>query len=258
MGFPESFLITCQRCGRSAPKRGTYQKYCVQCSEDASAERQRHWARDNPPKDGARLASLQTRTTNLRQRNIDAGLKISAESAENIGVCLSRPIGGKQIRISVPFSYAASKNAIYSLAKGGGHVFKRKASNAHRAEITARIRDAFEGEKIYQNKVWLDIFVQKPNHRGDAVNVVDLVCDAVKDALGIDDRWFSIRRLDWQITKTEPQLIIGIMQEDQYDAQSCHLCGRILALEMFSKAKHCRLGVGRECKDCRTVQKGAA
>lgn len=101
------------------------------------------------------------------------------------------------------------------------------------------------------NKVWIDILVQKPDHRGDAVNVIDLVCDALKDALPVDDRWFCIRRLDWEIAKENPRLFIGIGQASDQDCQICSYCGQIKELEAFNRSRSRPLGVGRECKDCR-------
>lgn len=156
------------------------------------------------------------------------------------------------LRVMVPFSYATSKNHIYAL-RNQGHLFLRKESRAKRQEITLTICDGLSDRKVAHNKLWIDILVQKPNHRGDAINVVDLVCDAVKDAVPVDDRWFCIRRLDWEIVKEEPQLIIGIGQETNDDAQVCSYCGQIKLLSEFNKDKGNPLGVGRECRECRRV-----
>lgn len=154
------------------------------------------------------------------------------------------------LRLMVPFSYATSKNHIYA-KRATGHVYLRRESRSKRSEITAAIREGLGDRKVAHNKVWIEILVQKPNHYGDAINVVDLVCDAVKDAVPVDDRWFCIRRLDWQIVKEDPQLVIGIGQETTDDAQVCSYCGQIKPLDAFNKSKHHPLGVGRECRECR-------
>lgn len=154
------------------------------------------------------------------------------------------------LRVKVPFTYAASKNHIYA-RRASGHVFLRTESRAKRTEISASIRDGLRGRKVAHNKVWIDILVQKPNHYGDAINVIDLVCDAIKDAIPVDDRWFCIRRLDWEIVKDDPQLIIGIGQATKEDAQVCSYCGQIKPLDAFTRDKGRPLGVGRECRDCR-------
>lgn len=123
-----------------------------------------------------------------------------------------------------------------------------------RDELTLRIRSAFSGKKVAHNKVWIAIFAQKPNHRGDAVNLIDLVCDAIKDAIGIDDRWFCLRQVDWQITKKEPEIYVEIGQTSDVDSQPCSSCGRILSLDKFNKRKSNKLGVDRNCRECRTVR----
>lgn len=105
-----------------------------------------------------------------------------------------------------------------------------------------------------QNRVWLDILVQKPNQRGDAVNFVDLICDAAKSAIGIDDRWFSIRRLDWQIVKDDPKIYIGIGQEDVPAVQACSSCGRLLPFSEFHKNTRLQNGVSRNCKECSSAR----
>ena len=120
-----------------------------------------------------------------------------------------------------------------------------------REQITTELKVALAGRRIAHNKVWIDILVQKPNHKGDAVNVIDLVCDAVKDALPVDDRWFCIRRLDWEICKGDGQLILGVGQDSDTDCQVCSYCGRIKPFTEFNAARHQPLGIGRECKECR-------
>jgi hypothetical protein len=83
------------------------------------------------------------------------------------------------------------------------------------------------------------------------VNVVDLVCDAVKDATGLDDRWYSIRCVDWQIVKVDPMLFVGLGQEDVGDAQACSTCGRLLGFDAFGKKSGTPNGIERVCRECR-------
>lgn len=155
-----------------------------------------------------------------------------------------------QVRFSVPFSYAASKNHIYAL-RARGHVHLRQESRDLKALITARTRDAIGDIPVVHNKVWIDILVQKSNHKGDAINVVDLVCDGIKKALPVDDRWYSLRSLDWEIVREGGCIFIAIGQEDVGDAQVCSYCGQILSFDHFQKSKGRHLGIGRECRSCR-------
>lgn len=155
-----------------------------------------------------------------------------------------------QVSIAVAFSYAASKNHIYAM-RNRGHVALRRESRAIRDEVTIRLRAALAGRRVAHNKLWIDILVQKPDHRGDAVNVVDLVCDAIKAAVPVDDRWFCLRRVDWEIVKDDPRMYLGIGQETEQDCQVCSHCGQIRPFEDFTKRKHSRLGIDRVCRTCR-------
>jgi hypothetical protein len=155
-------------------------------------------------------------------------------------------------RFSIPFSYAASKNHIYAM-RYAGHVALRRESREFRQRIIDAATQIRQRQRLVQAKVWIDLLIQKPNHKGDAVNVLDLVCDGLKAGLGIDDRWFCIRRLDWQIIKHDPKLIIGVGQVDAEDQSVCSHCGRILGLERFHRNRHHPLGIGRACKDCRST-----
>jgi hypothetical protein len=153
------------------------------------------------------------------------------------------------IRLAVPFQYSLSKNHMFTTTRFG-HVALRKESRGIRDEITQLLREAMRKREIKNNKLWIDILVQKPNHKGDAINVLDLVCDAIKDATGVDDRWYSIRRLDWQIVKTNPMMFIGIGQELCVGSIACSSCGEILPLNQFNKNKASKVGVTRNCREC--------
>jgi hypothetical protein len=156
------------------------------------------------------------------------------------------------IRVSVPFSYAASKNHIWT-QRQRDPVARRADSRAFRANLTAVLKAAVGDRRIAQNKLWIDIKAQKPNHKGDAVNMVDLVCDAVKDATKLDDRWYSLRMVDWEIVKGEPLLFVGIGQESDDDLQVCSSCGIAQLLAEFAKNRSNRAGVARVCHGCRRV-----
>ena len=153
------------------------------------------------------------------------------------------------MRFSIPFDYAISKNHIWAATKRG-HVYLRQEHRAYRDSVILLTRDILKNQEIKNNRVWLDILVQKPDHRGDAINVLDGVCDALKEAIGLDDRWFCIRRLDWEVVKQDPQLYIGIGQERVEDCQICSYCGRLLPFTDFSKNKNTRNGVARACREC--------
>lgn len=241
--------IRCTDCGVEAPMRAASQKYCPPCSTQRDLERKRLWFREHPP--SPEQAARNTRHGRERKEwSKEAGREVNRTTARSIAWCHKPPDLQWLVRIAVPFSFAVSKNHLYTKRRTG-HVALRREAKAKRTEITFALRRALSRRRVVHNKLWIDLLVQKPGHKGDAVNVIDLVCDAVKDAVPMDDNWFSIRRLDWEIVKEQPQLYIGVGQDADWDGQVCSYCGQIKELHEFNKAKHNHLGVGRECKDCR-------
>lgn len=237
--------VPCKRCGVAAPKRSAVQKYCLPCSEAADLERKK-------------LHHIKRGKARLKEeRSKLHGIGAELNSPHILDLETSKPLMPEMAwysRVSVDFSWSGSKNHIFANT-ARGHVFMRAESSAFRAEITAALREATRDVTVRQNKLWLDMFVQKPSHRGDAANFVDLVCDAAKDAIGLDDRWFSLRSVDWQIVKTDPKLFIGVGQEAGEDVRVCSSCGRLLTPDNFQRARNLPLGVGRNCRDCLSAGK---
>lgn len=246
-------IIICESCKKETPKRANGpQKYCVECSAKKDQERKNKWNRANlrPENENREYKAKRRILSNKKGLEINRGLRRSISAIDDEEVDLNRIV-----RVVVPFDYGFSKNSIYGTGKGG-HVFLRKEHRRLRDLLTYKIKLGSSGEEWYEDKVWLDIFVEKPNHQGDAVNVVDAVCDAVKEAIGVDDNWFSIRKLDWQIVKEDPRLVVGIGQSSTSHKRVCSYCGRILTLDHFNKNKSDKkLGVARECKECRNAKR---
>lgn len=244
-------LITCELCGVAAERTGTKQSYCKECSEKRDLERKRLWARDN----GQTPNPETVRRRNVARRELAKEVAKSAQDgfAEDVAWDASGVVDLLWfVRVSVPFTYNISKNAIYSMTRRG-HVFLRKNHHGARNAIALAIKQALKGRRIVQNKVWIDLYVQKPNHKGDAINVVDAVCDAIKVVAGIDDRWFCIRRLDWQVAKHEPKIFIGVGQNSEIDSQVCSVCGAIKPFSEFGRRTHNKNGIARECNQCRAA-----
>lgn len=247
--------IVCAQCGETATRTGPVQKYCASCSTLRDSERKRKWARKNPQPN-----SYTSKMSSARKE-----LVVEAGKARSLGASIlwSAEIEAPQLiwttRICVPFTYAASKNHIYSFDYKG-HLNKRSESSEMRKAIADALRDSIARSKteVVQNKLYLDILVEKPNHRGDAMNVVDLVSDAVQDATSLDDRWYCIRRLNWSVNKNNPRLYVGIGQSSEENMQVCSHCGHILPFDHFNKAKHNKNGIGRACKTCRRVGRESA
>jgi hypothetical protein len=244
---PRSFI--CEECGKPAARTAPVQRYCPGCSARRDLERKRLWARSNPPGEESRSRAV-ARLKRLRSHVVEAGAAESA--AQRRGITWEAEPGPDLlwlVRARVPFTYAVSKNHIYTM-RAAGHVALRREARQSRSAIAVAVRRALGDQRVARNKLWLDILVQKPDHRGDAVNVIDLVCDAVKDGIGLDDRWFCIRRLDWEIVKRDPELVIGIGQDSDVDCQICSHCGRAKPLDAFNRRSGSPQGVGRACRDC--------
>lgn len=228
--------IICADCGGGAPRTGPNQRYCAPCSTARSELR-------------AKVAEdAHARMPRIHKPESEA---LSVAAATSIGDVIG-PINLLWlVRISVPFNWAVSKNHQHALDRRG-HLFLRKESQTYRELIGYTMKQALAGRRIAHNKVWLDFFVQKPNNRGDAINVVDSLSDALKPVLGVDDRWYAIRRLDWEIVKKDPKIFIGVGQTSDEDVQACSFCGRILSLESFTRRAGNILGRDRACKICKS------
>lgn len=186
------------------------------------------------------------------------GLATSKDNAKSIGD-VAAIAGGElnldwSVWVTVPFSYVASKNSLY--ARNTTHVRNpialRRAARAYRDNIGFAIKSAMRGRSVKNNKLWISLYVEKPHNRGDAINVIDLVCDAIKLAVPVDDRWYCIKRLDWSVNKFDPRLFIGLAQEvGVEDSKTCQLCGEIIPLTDFTKNRDSPTGRGGICPPCR-------
>ena len=232
----------CKLCGLQFQSRNPRQFYCEPCSESQDLKRKR-------------LTTSKSHTVRRRDERRDVGRKISATEARSLADPRHQPVFCWYVKVCVPFSWSASKNAIYSL-QAKGHVALRRESRNYRDALTLVLKSALRDRKIVQNKLWIDIFVEKASHRGDAVNMVDTVCDAVKVAANLDDRWFCIRQLDWSINKDDPQLIVGVGQEKIEASQACSYCGRIQPFANFGSNKNNKDGHSRICRDCSKKPRG--
>lgn len=245
-------VIACMLCGAAVANATRVQKYCAACSEVKSTERRRKWASTNRSPETPEQV-LRSKRAHLADRDgiMERGALISQAEAQGAAwLDTSKPNIINTLQVVFPFSYKLSKNRILSQTHHGGHVFLRKESRANRDALILLIKASAQSSRLafHQGKVWIDILVQKPDHNGDAVNVIDLVCDAIKEAIGVDDRWFSIRRLDWQIVKMDPQIYIGIGQEITEPHRICSACGQARTFEHFRGMRRICFGCGRKPK----------
>lgn len=146
---------------------------------------------------------------------------------------------GLLLRIEVAFNEALLKNHAHTLAR---HL-TLEARQARQAVVDAvrLARSRGPARRWPERKTWLEVQAWKPSHRTDAINLLDGLADAIKEALGIDDRWFAVRRLDWSLDPTDPRVLVLIEADAWADQSVCAKCGRIY--EEQTK--------GRRCEECR-------
>jgi ribosomal protein L37E len=237
--------IVCADCGNEAQRTGPRQKYCKSCSDTRNEKRQTKWAREHRPSKEQMNARTAALAPEIRNRGLEENRKNATGSWTP-----QQPELAWVVRVAIPFDPAFSKNRVYS-NNGKGHVSLRDEARRARESLMWTLKEALRGVQIAQRKTWLDIFVQKPHHLGDAINFIDNVCDAVKDSIGVDDRWFSIRMLDWEIVYENPRIFVGIGQESNVATRICSTCGQPRTFEEFTRNAHDKLfGTSRICKIC--------
>lgn len=195
-------------------------------------------------KSRALIASLES-IERKRQRGKDISENTKSEKEkEYIG-------NNAEIKISIPFTGDISKNTILGRGEFGKRVFMKQSAKEKRQEIAWLCKEAMlkNNAVFYDGKVYLDIFVQKPTAgSGDAINVLDLVADAVQDGIGVNDKWFCVKSIDWEIKKENPRIYIQVIQEVDRPHQICTYCGVARPVEHFTKIKN---GFSKDCLFCR-------
>lgn len=82
-----------------------------------------------------------------------------------------------------------------------------------RDAISALVVEKTRGCAVTKSRTWLAIHVAKKDHRSDAINVLKCVADAVKRAIDVDDRWYEVRNLSWEIDAARPRVEIEVGQD---------------------------------------------
>lgn len=215
-----------------------YISYCSHC--------QAHFMGDACPGCGSRSRKPR-RGEDLRRQ----GLQRSEQTRRSIDWSIAAlPPLLWHARFSVVFSARAhSKNASHLVLPGGKH--KRvttKINQAARAEIADSAKKLLQGlgVQVVRARLWVDILVQKTAWQADAGNVVDTVFDGLKLGIGLDDNFYCIRALDWELVKGEQALVIGLGQDTTVDQDFCMTCGALLPELAMRRVA----GINRVCDGC--------
>lgn len=113
-----------------------------------------------------------------------------------------------KIACVVPFDKRLSKNAQKTPFKGR-MILTKDARSATSALVQSLARCITGRPKEVKMLVTIRVF--KPNHRMDAVNFLDVVCDCVQKATGLNDHWYSAS-VDWEIDRVNPRIEIEVTQ----------------------------------------------
>lgn len=229
--------LSCVECGEEM--FGTRsRRFCDNCRKKRKSEVDKKLRQKNNQKYHQKN-DFYTQQAHLRGKEL-------AKKINNVKLadfCNKKVNARVMVSFSIPFKTGMSKNFYLGIRHGGYGVYKKAEAVAQEELIilkTKKMRGEFK-----QNKIWLDFYVEKPTNRSDAVNVIDLICDAVKKGIAIDDRWFSLGQVDWNVVKDkEPQVFVKVYQEDVWDSRVCALCGRILPEACFGNKKN------NSCKEC--------
>ena len=152
------------------------------------------------------------------------------------------------VTFCIPYDINLSKNVAHRF--GRRRVFKNSSTAKLQEDIGWHIKQKGIDKNLIQSKLFIDLLVEKPTMRGDAINFIDTIADAIKSVIDFDDNWFCIGRVDWKINKNNPKIWITLKQDNLHQTKVCETCGRILILNNYTKNKSSKDGKGRICKAC--------
>lgn len=155
----------------------------------------------------------------------------------------------------LPFTWKLSKNYKLGRSSHNGRVYIPADVRAAMDDLKARVRDATAGQEWLDGKVWIRILAEMPNRQGDAINFIESVADAVKDAIGVDDNWFSVE-LDWVLSRDDPKIHLTIEQDVMEHRRFCTHCGEEKPLVEFTRlARNVRQrGYDYVCRPCNAAK----
>lgn len=227
----------CLNCGAQFSSIWMRQKYCSSCAPDVRR-------------------GLSRRDQNaIKSSKSDALLEIERTRGKQVTSLLDHITDEEEwwsVHYYVPYSLASSKNRRWSL-NGKNGVFLTASVRDYQNMVIAATKSALRNQKIVQNKLWISFYVEKENNQSDAINVIDTLCDAIKQAVGLDDRWFCIGFVDWCIKKRDPVITIRISQKSKEDVIACSHCGELKGLDHFGNKSGMPFGKDRVCRPCKSI-----
>ncbi len=124
-----------------------------------------------------------------------------------------------RVHASVPLDWGWADNRIWAARY---HSYGRRLTDeaeVRRGALAAAMITALHGRRVVVAPLWLRIHCLIPNHRGDAINVLKLAADAVQVATGLDDRWYHLSGLSWELMPDKPELRVWVGQVELVDVR---------------------------------------
>lgn len=103
-----------------------------------------------------------------------------------------------------------SKNA--RLAQGRRRFYIKPEAKRAEDRLHYELKKGIGRVAFSTNKVYIDIKVFKPRVNTDAINFIDAIADVLKVVIKVDDRWFSLKGLDWELDRENPRIIVKLYQ----------------------------------------------
>lgn len=217
-------------------------KICLSCKKEYERKNARAYCTEC----SKMISTALHRKSDIRYRENGGNEKIrekynkhrlnAKESTKDIDITQYDSEKGHGVRVVLPFTRDFSKN---NMATMNGRIVRMKRMRDAMQTLTEEV--VLLGHKFYQGKIWLDITIYQPDHFGDALNYIDAFADAIQKAIGINDRWYAIKSLNWQINKSEPRLEIWILQNNKEHHAICQFCGVEKKFSDFNEATQRRL-----------------
>lgn len=101
------------------------------------------------------------------------------------------------------------------------------------------------------DRLWVAVDVVRGDLRGDPANCLDGVLDAVRDAVGRDDRHFAVWSLSWSLDPRDARLRVWVGEQlGPAGGLTCSRCGLLLPPDEFGRRRGSRTGRAARCRKC--------
>ena len=153
--------------------------------------------------------------------------------------------------ISVPCDYGWSKNKMWVARRGTYARRLSKEASMRKSALARSIKETIHRKEIHvvNGPLWFSIHAELPNHKGDAINFVDLVADSIEEGTGLNDRWYSIRGVTWEVKPSFGLMHVSFGQDSDENVQVCGACGEVLPFHNFGNGKN-KFSLATTCREC--------